>query len=117
MLTGRHFTIYNIKFIILSVLAYIAYVVFSNYFDYSKSMGMLYGLVVFPQFYLAMILVSMVQFLVDLGLAYITFEFSDDPVSYLRKYEIVRIIRLLLGKKRAYGKQENWRTFPCDCEI
>lgn len=89
MITGRHFTIYNILFILLSVGSYIGYVVFSNYFDYSKSMGMLSGLVVFPQFYLSVFLISSIQFLIDFGISSVEHQFSEDPVSYLRKYEIV----------------------------
>jgi hypothetical protein len=73
----------------LSVASYIGYVVFSNYFDYSKSMGMISGLVVFPQFYLSVFLISSIQFLIDFGMSFVDFEFSENPVTYLRRYEIV----------------------------
>jgi len=87
-LSGRHFTLYNILFVVFSILIYIAYVVFSNYFSYSKSQGVLYGLVVFPQFYLSFILLAVFQFVVDYGCVFMENHFYDNPTNYLRKYEL-----------------------------
>jgi hypothetical protein len=53
-------------------------------------MGTLYGMVVFPQFYLGAFIVSAIQYLVDVGISFIEYEFSENPVKYLRTYEIVR---------------------------
>lgn len=77
----------NVLVILLtSYLTYIVYFVVSAEFSFSNSIATRDALFSFPQFWLAIFLISSMTFLYDLALNFISLNFFDEPNNLLRRY-------------------------------